>query len=260
MNITVLNNDENEMIFTLEKTTPAFANTIRRLYIDEVPTLAIEDVEFRQNSSIHYDETVAHRLGLMPIKTDLKSYNLPDKCKCEGEGCAQCQLKMKLNVTGPAEVIAKDVKSTDPKATLIHDKTPIVKLLKDQAIELEATAVLGKGRNHMKWSPGHMYYKYMPKIAIGTVTIVDEVVECCPKGVFEKKGGKVSIVKNKLFDCHLCGACEKVSGGTVKLEPSGTDFIVCAESWGQLSVKDALLETCAIMDEKLTEFAKLLKK
>ncbi len=64
---------------------------------EEVPTMAIEDVEFRKNNSILYDEIIAHRLGLVPLKTDLKSYNLPEKCKCKGEGCARFQLTVPID-------------------------------------------------------------------------------------------------------------------------------------------------------------------
>ena len=48
----------------LKDSTDAFANLIRRSCMDEVPTLAVEDVEFGDNSSALYDEVVAHRLGL----------------------------------------------------------------------------------------------------------------------------------------------------------------------------------------------------
>src|SRR3989344_1750302 len=84
------------MSFIVKGSNPAFVNAIRRCIINEVPTMAIEDVEIRKNSSILYDEMVAHRLGLVPLKTDLKSYNLPQKCKCEGKGCNRCQLKLVL--------------------------------------------------------------------------------------------------------------------------------------------------------------------
>lgn len=36
----------------------------------QVPTMAIEQVLFYQNTSIIQDEVLAHRLGLIPIKAD----------------------------------------------------------------------------------------------------------------------------------------------------------------------------------------------
>src|SRR3972149_11609867 len=89
MEITILNEEKKnkKVTFLVKGTSVSYVNTIRRLIMNEVPTMAIEDVEIRKNSSILYDEIIAHRLGLIPLTTDLKSYNLPDKCKCEGKGC-----------------------------------------------------------------------------------------------------------------------------------------------------------------------------
>ena len=80
MEIRVLDNnkEQGKLSFILRDSNPVFANTLRRLMIDEVPTMAIDDVEFSKNNSILYDEMIAHRLGLIPLKTDLKSYNLPE--------------------------------------------------------------------------------------------------------------------------------------------------------------------------------------
>ena len=46
-----------------------YVNTLRRLFMNEVPVMAIEDVEFRKNDSGLYDELVSLRLGLIPFKT-----------------------------------------------------------------------------------------------------------------------------------------------------------------------------------------------
>src|SRR3989338_5724411 len=132
MEIRVLSNnkEEGKISFIIKDTTPAFANTLRRIMIEEVPTMAIEDVEFSKNNSILYDEMVAHRLGLVPLKTDLKSYNLPEKCKCNGEGCARCQLKFELKaIKGAGTVYASELKSKDPAVKPFYPKMPIVKLL-----------------------------------------------------------------------------------------------------------------------------------
>ena len=156
MEIRVLSNnkEERKVSFIIKDETPAFANTLRRIMTDEVPTMAIEEVEFRKNNSIMYDEMVAHRLGLVPLTTDIKSYNLPEKCKCDGEGCARCQLKLTLKVPkGSGTVYASELKSKDSAVKPVYPKMPIVKLLKGQSLELEATAVLGKGGMHAKWSP-----------------------------------------------------------------------------------------------------------
>ena len=128
---------KNKVIFILKGSDEIFANTIRRLILEEVPTLAIEDLEIKENSSALYDEMLGLRLGLCPVKTDLKSYNLKDKCKCEGEGCAQCELKINLKASKKGYVYAESAESTDPKCTFVYPKMPLTKLLVKRMIKLK---------------------------------------------------------------------------------------------------------------------------
>jgi DNA-directed RNA polymerase subunit D len=253
------NKEVGKLSFILKGSTPAFANALRRLITEEVPVMAIEDIEFRKNNSILYDEMVAHRLGLIPLSTDLKSYNLPAKCKCKGEGCARCQLKMTLKAKGPAIVYASEIKSKDSAIKPTNPKTPIVKLLKGQDIELEATAMLGQGKEHMKWSPGLVHYKYKPSIEIGNVKSPEAVVEACPVNIFELNEGKLTINKDKLLSCHLCEACVDADGG-IKLNYDDTEFVFYVESWGQLDTKKMVIEAAKVFKEQLDELASNIAK
>ncbi len=249
--------------FMLLNSNPSFANALRRNMIDSVPAMAIEDVEFRKNNSVLYDEIIAHRLGLLALKTDLKSYTLPSKCKCKGEGCARCTVKMILKSKSTGNLYASEIKSKDPKIKPVYPKTPIVKLLKGQEIEIEATAMLGTGREHVKWSPCLAYYKYKPVIEINTAkcTNAEEVAGVCPVDVFEVKAGKLTINKNNMLRCHLCGACaEKAANNSVKLNESDKDFVFFVEPWGQLSVKEIVAKAADIFGEQLDDFEEKLKK
>ncbi|MBN2421287.1 DNA-directed RNA polymerase subunit D, partial [Candidatus Woesearchaeota archaeon] len=96
--------DYNRATFTIKDATPAFVNALRRTITEAVPVMAIEDVEFKNNSSVLYDEILALRLGLIPFKTDLSSYNVPSECTCNGEGCAKCTLALTLSAKGPCIV------------------------------------------------------------------------------------------------------------------------------------------------------------
>lgn len=261
MEVELLSKDKEKgkLSFILKDSSAFFANTLRRTMLEEVPTLAIEDVEFRENSSALYDEIIAHRLGLIPIKTDLKSYSLPEECGCKGKGCAKCQLKMTLKAKGAGLVYASDIKSKDPKCKPVFPKMPIVKLLKGQSIQIEAVARLGKGKEHIKWSPGFIYYKAYPMIEIKKDC--EEAVASCPVSVFEFKKGKLLINKDNLLKCHLCGACvDACPGGAVKVNGSKTDLIVYLESWGQLEPKEIVKSAMDIFRKKCDEFVKLLKK
>ncbi len=260
MDIEVVEKNNEELVFVLKKTEAPFANAIRRLAMEETPVMAIEDVEFRKNSSVMYDEVMAHRLGLIPLKTDLSAYNLPEKCKCEGKGCARCQLKMTLNATHSGMVYADEIKSKDPKIRPVHPKMPVTKLQPGQAVIIEATAQLGKGKMHVKWSPGLVYYKLRPELTIiKDIKNPEKVVERCPKGVFEIKNGKLIINKNKLLSCHLCGECEELTKGAIKIEKTD-DYVFYVESWGQLSPKEIISTAADILQEKTKEFEKELEK
>ena len=59
--------NKDRMSFEMSGTDISYANTLRRLFMNDVPVLAIEDVEFRKNDSGLYDEMVALRLGLIPL-------------------------------------------------------------------------------------------------------------------------------------------------------------------------------------------------
>ena len=255
------NKEKKQISFILKESTPAFGNTIRRLVLEEVPTMAIEDVEFRKNNSILYDEIVAHRLGLIPLTTDLSSYTLPEECKCKGKGCARCQLKLTLKAKGPCIVYASDIKTRDSAVKPVHPKTPIVKLLKGQAIELEATAVLGKGKQHNKWCPAHIYYKQKPIIDItNKCNGCGKCIEACPVKVLELKNNKAVVIKDNHLKCHLCEACQDICPEkAITITPSN-DFVFYLESWGQLEPKKIIIEAAKIAQEMFDDFTEVIKK
>ncbi len=246
--------------FILKKADPVIANTLRRLMIEEVPTMAIEDVEMVKNSSILYDEIIAHRLGLLPLKTDLKSYFLKDECKCGGKGCARCTLQMTLKAKN-GMVYASDIKSKDPKVVPVYPKTPIVKLLKGQEIEVLAIAQLGKGRNHVKWAPCLAWYKYKPVIDINNSKIkdADALIKTCPKGVLQIKSGKVEVNKNKLLSCDLCGACADQAPNGVKLNEKDDELVFYVESFGQLKVKEIVTTAIDMLKKDMSDFEAALE-
>ncbi|MBW2966191.1 DNA-directed RNA polymerase subunit D [Candidatus Woesearchaeota archaeon] len=246
--------EERKISFVLNGTTDWFANTMRRMMIEEVPTLAIEDVEFRDNSSALYDEIIAHRLGLIPIKTDLKGYNLPEECSCKGEGCAKCQLKMVLKTKGQGIVYAEEIKSKDSKCKPVYPKMPIVKLFKGQGLQAEMTAVLGKGKEHTKWSPCLVWYKGWPEFNVTKNADLKACVSKCP--VLEISGNTLKIKDMTKWNESYEEICEK---NGVQINNSKTNFIFNVESWGQLDVKDIVKEAVSVFQNKLDDLTKQLK-
>ena len=101
--------DDSLARFTLSGASTAYANAFRRAMIGEVPTLAIEDVRIYDNTSALFDEMLAHRLGLIPIKTDLSTYSTQASCSCGGAGCPGCTSTYTLRVEGPRTVTSSDL-------------------------------------------------------------------------------------------------------------------------------------------------------
>jgi DNA-directed RNA polymerase subunit D len=256
------NKETGKMSFVLKGTNTTFANLVRRYIIEKVPTMAIETVEINDNSSALYDEVLAHRLGLIPLTTDLKSYEMISKCKCGGEGCNRCTLKLTLKSDGPGIVYASEIKSKDPKVKPVYGKTPIAKLLKDQCVELIATAVLGQGTDHTKFSPGLAYYKLKPDVKLNkTVKNPDAVAKSCPVNIFNVKGNNISVNKDHVLKCLLCNQCVELADPSDAIEiEQGPDIVFYAESWGQLTCKEMVMAALEEYENDLTKFEELLKE
>ncbi|MBN2518544.1 MAG: DNA-directed RNA polymerase subunit D [Candidatus Altiarchaeota archaeon] len=151
MKIQTLEKKENKEKFLVKDANYTFLNSIRRVIISDILSMAVEELTVYENSSPLYDELIAKRLGLIPLSTDLKTYSLKEECKCGGEGCARCQVNLILEKVGPGVVYSKDIKSRDPKIKPVYEKIPIVKLGNGQKIRIEMVANLGKGMKHTKF-------------------------------------------------------------------------------------------------------------
>jgi DNA-directed RNA polymerase subunit D len=144
----------NEKI-TLKTDMPiSLANAIRR-NVNSIPILAIDTLEISKNDSALYDEIIAHRSGLIPLKNE--KLKIASECDCgKEEGCGKCSIKLKLSSTGPSVVYSTDI---TPKGTVLY-KMPLTMLDKDQELEFVAIAKVGRGIEHAKFSPGLIFYRY----------------------------------------------------------------------------------------------------
>ena len=253
MSLKLISKDKEKLTFVIKDSNPAYVNTLRRLIIGEVPTLAIDEVTFKQNSSILYDEILAHRLGLVPLKTDLKSYSLNP----EGKKGAQYEVLLTLKVKGPKVVYASDLVSKDKKVVPVFPGMILVKLIENQEINLVAKAILGKGKWHAKFSPGLAFYNAYPKIDIKNPGKATDAAKICPTNVYRVENKKLKV--HDLEKCDLCMACVEAFPNDIVVEGSKKDFIFRVESWGQLKPKEMVEEAVKIFNSKLDEFEKGLK-
>ncbi len=258
MDVKKLKQDKDSMRFLVKGTTAAYMNTLRRMILNRVPTMAIEEVTFIDNGSALYDEFLAHRLGLIPLVTDSESYFIKSKCKCKGNGCARCELNMTLEKKGPCSVYAEDIKSADPKVKSAIPKLLIAKLLPGQNLKFEAKAILGGGKQHMKFAPGQVYYQGYPEITIDQAQATKIKADQCPQKILELDGKKLKVTDET--ECNLCKACQDASPeGAIKIEGSEKDFILTIEPWGQLSAKEMVATAITMLDEDLEELKEAVK-
>ncbi|MEM1539488.1 MAG: DNA-directed RNA polymerase subunit D [Candidatus Bathyarchaeia archaeon] len=264
MEIKVLEKDDRNIRLLIRGVDTPFINALRRNVIAEVPCMAIDEVVIIENSSVLHDEIIAHRLGLIPLKTDLDSYNLPEKCPCRSEfGCNLCRVTFTLDreaKEGTMTVYSGELVSENPNVGPVSDKIPIIKLAKGQRLRLEAYARLGRGKDHAKWQPVSVSaYKYLPQLKIDANKCngCGKCVEICPKKVFAKSGGRIEI--HDMLACTLCQDCvdacpQKPPAIEVGWEKNA--FIFNLESTGTLPPERILMEAVKILDEQLEEFAK----
>lgn len=212
----------------------SLANAIRRS-VSEVPTLAIDDVEIYKNDSALYDEVLAHRLGLIPLVTEK---GMSEKTKID----------LKLVKEGPCTVYSGDFKGN---AEPVFDKIPLTILGEGHKIELVATAVLGKGIVHAKYTPGLCFYRHI--LEVKSNPEIDKIVQKA-KGLIkpEKSGNK--------WICDLPDAAiEEISKIDESAISDGVELIFVIESYGNMPAKDIFVKAIGVLEDNLDEFVKALK-
>ncbi len=246
--------------FILRDSNPAFANAWRRAMKSHVPTLAVDYVDFYMNSSYLYDEILAHRIGLIPLKTNIDKFNLQSNCVCGGEGCPSCQVSLRLNVEGPKVVYSGDFISDDPETVPVFDNIPVVELYEGQQLMLEAVARLGFGREHAKFQPVSVCtYRLLGKVEISEdCTNCRRCVEICPKGVFAEENGKVTVVNE--YSCSLCRDCVKVCEENAVKITETNDYVFRVESVGQMEVREIVKRALIALKNKAEEMNRLLEE
>jgi len=216
----------------------SLANAIRRS-VNEIPILAIDEADIYKNDSVLYDEVIAHRLGLIPLKNQ--------KLK------AGQTIELKLKSKGKGD--SAEIFSGELGDVIVYEDMPIVLLRDGQELELVARARVGKGIDHAKFSPGILFYKHLAKIKVDSdgekQTELAELYPDC----FEMFGEKMK-VKNAAA-CDLDQEDMKnYPGVSIGFDDN---LILTVESWGQLDATDVFAEACKALKGNLSEVDKALK-
>lgn len=156
----VVSKDSNKISIKLRDIPLQYANALRRVCLNGVPIFAIDTVDIIENSSVLPDEGLAHRLGLIPITTDLSRFNEPSECQCQSEaGCSNCKVMLVLdsgNSNTTRTVLSDELLSEDDAIKPVSGKVPIVQLAPGQKIKIECYARLGRGTEHAKWNAANI--------------------------------------------------------------------------------------------------------
>lgn len=245
--------------FLLSGTTPAFANSIRRTILQEVPVMAVDEVEIAANDSVMTDEILSHRLGQLPLNTP-EGYLLPSECDCREGRCPNCSVNLTLEVEGPNVVRAGDLDPSDPEASPVQEDAPIVRLGKGQKLEFTAIARLGFGKEHANWQPAIASYKYMPIINIDQDARDDwsECVEVCPEDILEEEDGELKVID--LEECTMCDACAEACPDAIEIDGDSSKLLFEVESTGTMSPERILNESLEILKAKCEEFSEQADK
>ena len=222
-----------KIVLRAEANEPLF-NAIRRS-VSEVPTLAIDEVEIYKNDSALYDEVLAHRLGLIPLKTE-KSMN------------SKTKIDLKLSKTGPCTVYSGDFEGA---GEVVYGKIPLTLLGEGSKIEILASAILGKGIEHSKYTPGLCYYRNI--LEIKSNSEIDKIVQKS-KGLIkaEKKGSK--------WICDLNDSeIKEIENLDKEAIKDSEEILLIIESYGNMPAKDILTNAIDVLSENMDELEKELK-
>jgi DNA-directed RNA polymerase subunit D len=155
--VNILERADEKIVIKFNNVPRQYVNAIRRISISEVPTLAIDDVVILENSSVMHDEAIAHRLGLVPLLTNLDRFVMPHECDCKSTlGCSKCRVLLVLDSEANEKtkvVTSEELVSEDERIKPVSKDIPIITLAPGQKLKFEDYARLGIGRDHAKWQP-----------------------------------------------------------------------------------------------------------
>jgi len=231
----IINKRTDKLIFRAEIDN-SLANAIKR-YVQQIQVTAIDEVEILKNDSALYDETIAHRLGLIPIKSK----------KQKGE------LSLKSNKKG--FVYSENLKGD---AEPVYDKIPITILDENQELELKAFLKKGMGSEHAKFSPGLMFFRNEVEITLNK-KYKDILQRNYPNNEISIRGDKLIIKDNQEKEiADFCEGLAEKEGDEVEIKETGK-LIISLESFGQIDVREIFTESISQLKRDLNEVSKKLK-
>jgi len=216
---------EREARFLVRGITPAFANGIRRAMVADVPTFSIDTIRVIENSSVMFDEQIGLRLGLVPLTTDLDDFEVGD------------EVTLSIDVSGPDTAYSGDLVSSDPLVEPADQNIPIIDLKDGQRLEVEADAVLDRGREHAKHQGGvAVGYRHLQRVeVVGDKGEFEDDEPQILRGVIEEDG---ELVRTDEFDNDLTN---RYPGKELEVTDVENAFVFHVETDGSMSIEELTL-------------------
>lgn len=240
--------DERAARFVVRPITPAFANGIRRAMIADVPTFSIDTVRVIENSSVMFDEQIGLRLGLVPLTTPPGEFELGDT------------VTLALDVSGPETAYSGDLVSSEPLVEPADEGIPIIDLKEGQRLEVEADAVLDRGREHAKHQGGvAVGYRHLQRVEV--VGDRGEFADDEPqilRGVIEEAAAEHAagdatdgeLVPTDQFDNDLT---QRYPGKELSVSDVDDAFVFDVETDGSLTIDELVLGAVETIEDRATE-------
>jgi DNA-directed RNA polymerase subunit D len=266
MRFTIIEMNERYMRFEIEGINYSIANMLRRTLINDIPKLAIKNVSFHlgsvqkttqdgkveiyNSSSPLFNEIIAHRLGLIPLPTDLRM-KFRDECQHPpDQACPLCTVMYTLSKFGPCTVYSGDlIPVGDPAFAPVDKNIPIVKLNEKQALVIDAEAIMGTAKEHARWQvTSGVSYKYHREFHVPRENELYEILKKdCQKNIISEDE-KYLVITDDLPCRHIA---RLYNYNDVKIVEDDKRFIFQFETDGSLSAKDTLLVAIKRLKERL---------
>lgn len=280
----IIEENDEKISILLSDSGRAFVNALRRTLMSDTPKMAIDTVRFEmgtieQDGEVWEtngplpDEVVAQRLAMIPIPTKHDEFHFQDSCpSCaelvvEDRGCPLCTMIYTCKAFGSEggrTVTAGDMSFLGAGGSISekYHSIPITKLSRGQMIEFYATAIMGRGRDHAKWSPvcgiafsprqvGILNVKTRSKI-LWDLNLTITAKDFDSNGRMEDIGKVAQLIE----DLHHVGAGTEESRDfkdAITLEDVPGEFILSFETDGSMTPRVAFQKAVQELSERFGE-------
>ena len=200
----VLEESDTSMRLIVRGAHSSLVNALRCSMMSEVNIMAIDRLQIHTNTTMMHDELLFHRLGLIPLASlGCERFKAPIECCCD-DGCHQCMVKLTLRVENKTDetldVTSGMLVSSVPEVKPVQSNILLVKLNKNQALDLTVFAVRSSARNenNAKWSPVSVVsYRPLAHIEIDSKELSRRLTKSQQKHLCASEPGQVLVYDEK---------------------------------------------------------------